>query len=316
MLHPINKISSSKSRFILKMIVISLVFVLLSACKSSKNSEENDRKKIEYLNQLVANLDYFHLKEEFPKYRDRLSTPDNHYFQAIIESAFNNPNTSNKIIEKYLSENRDSKDSNDIELLKTKLTNHIYLSEYAQALQVNEQLQTEYSNHLDSAEIEDLKNTNKIWKALINVPPQTLVKNGDVTLPITKDMAGLSTIPVKFPAKTLNFVFDTGANFSVIQRSVAIELGLRIIPSDFEVEAATGIEVKSDIAIVNKMELGDIVISNVVFLVFDDDALTFPSIDYYIQGIIGFPVIRALEEIQIKKTGELFIPKKDRKSVV
>ena len=61
------------------------------------------------------------------------------------------------------------------------------------------------------------------------------------------------------------------------------------------------------------MELGSITLTNVVFLVFDDKDLSFPSINYEINGIIGFPVIRALEEIQIIKGEEkekLYIPKR------
>jgi hypothetical protein len=37
--------------------------------------------------------------------------------------------------------------------------------------------------------------------------------------------------------------------------------------------------------------------------------LTFSEVDYSIQGIIGFPVIRNLEEIHITKNDELVIPK-------
>src|SRR5690606_9201422 len=146
----------------------------------------------------------------------------------------------------------------------------IYLSQYANALEVNETLQQKYSSLLDSIEADDLKNTHKIWQALKDTPAQEIVKNQDVSLDVMKDKAGLSTVKTKFENQLEHFVFDTGANFSVIQRSVAQELGLEIVDANFGVEAATGILVKSDIGIAKTMNLGAIELSNVVFLVFDD----------------------------------------------
>jgi hypothetical protein len=38
------------------------------------------------------------------------------------------------------------------------------------------------------------------------------------------------------------------------------------------------------------MNIGKIVVENVVFLVFPDDQLSFPQIGYKISGILGYPV--------------------------
>jgi len=46
-----------------------------------------------------------------------------------------------------------------------------------------------------------------------------------------------------------------------------------------------------------------------VFLVLNDEDISFPQIDYYINGIIGFPVIEAMDEIRISKNNTISIPK-------
>jgi hypothetical protein len=92
-------------------------------------------------------------------------------------------------------------------------------------------------------------------------------------------------------------------------RSLAEELGYQIIEADFYVTAATGKKVKSDIAIADELNIGGIIFKNVFFLVIDDENLSFPQIDYYINGAIGFPVIEAMDEIQINKENQIFVPK-------
>ena len=287
------------------------IFLFMVGCADNKKTSEVS-EEITSLNQLVSDLDYFSLREEFDNFKNQLPKKDSLYFKAIIISAFNKPKESNKLIEEFLKHSEQGIDDTlTKKLLQTKLINHIYLSEYSKALQTNEILQQKYDRLLDSVALEDLRNTHKIWSSLSNVPKQRAIINKDVTLPIKKDKAGLSTVPVNFGDIPMDFVFDTGANFSVVQKSVAEALGMEIIPANFKVGAATGLEVKSDLAIAKKLELGSITLENVIFLVFEDKDLSFPSIEYEIKGILGFPAIRSLQEIHITKDS-LFIPAKPK----
>ncbi|QQX77157.1 MULTISPECIES: pepsin/retropepsin-like aspartic protease family protein [Aequorivita] len=270
-------------------------------------------KNFEALNAFVVDLDYFTLREEFKNNKEQLNTRDSLYFEAILANAFNNPEKSNEAIDTFFKTPKaEITDSLAEKMLATKLTNHIYRAEYKAAVEINEKLQQQYAHLLDSTKLKDLQNTHKIWKALENTKPQKVKIAADVALPIVKDKVGLSTLATNIGGSTTNFVFDTGANFSVIQRSVAENLGLKIIPAQFDVDAATGLKVKSDLAVAEKLQLGEITATNVIFLVFDDKDLSFPTIDYEIKGIIGFPVIRALQEIQLTKD-TLYVPQRPNK---
>jgi hypothetical protein len=77
-----------------------------------------------------------------------------------------------------------------------------------------------------------------------------------------------------------------------------------------EIGAITGISVNAKIAVCPELRLKDVHIRNAVFLVFPDSAMAFPQIDFQIHGILGFPVIEALKEIQLTKAGRFIIPKK------
>lgn len=281
------------------------LFFIVSCTEPRKNTND---QVLSSLHQLVEELNYFELQGVYLKQKGKLTEKHQLYFEAILANAFNQPERSKQLIDTFFSDSIEN-DTLAKQLLQRRLTNHIHLSEYAEALHVNEMLRAQYTSLLGSGEVEDLDNTHKIWRALKTAPPQRILKNEHVILPITKDKAGLSTIETKCGDTTRNFVFDTGANFSVIQKSEAEAMGMRFIPAGFNVEAATGLKVKSDLAVAEQLELGSIVLKNVVFLVFEDAALSFPSFDYEIKGIIGFPVIRALEEIQLYKNGQIRIPK-------
>src|SRR5690606_25583383 len=102
-------------------------------------------------------------------------------------------------------------------------------------------------------------------------------------------------------------VFDTGANFSVITDSLAIQSGIEIIGESFKVKAVTGGEVDSRIGIADSLRLGNTLLKNVVFLVFPYESLSFPEANYMIDAILGFPVINGLGEIMLINGEEFHI---------
>jgi hypothetical protein len=123
-----------------------------------------------------------------------------------------------------------------------------------------------------------------------------------------RDKVGLMNVQTIFEEDSIDLLFDTGANFSVITRSLAEKLQMEIIDAGFYVTAATGNKVSSSIAIAKKFYMENIEIKNAVFLVFNDEDLSFPQVDYYPNGAIGFPIIEAFEEMHIHNDGSIIIP--------
>ncbi|WP_163709744.1 retropepsin-like aspartic protease [Mangrovibacterium lignilyticum] len=286
------------------LLILFLFIAAFSVCAQS------GPELIGKLESLVEHKDYFSLKEEFEVHKQDVPEIYSHYFSAILKTVFNDPEGSNVQIEKLLKFNVRPLDPNLLKrVYSIKLQNHIDLCEYSQAERTSRFIVATYSSLLDSTETEDYQNSMKIWTALKDSPKQELLRKGDFKGQLTRDKMGLFRIETAFPNDTLSFVFDTGANFSVMQRSVAVRLGMTLLNADFLVTAATGQKVKSDLAVAPLIEFGGISLKNAVFLVFDDEDLSFPQVDYQIEGIIGFPVIKALEEIHISKEDELFVPR-------
>ncbi|MNJ90902.1 hypothetical protein D3C87_85420 [compost metagenome] len=269
------------------------------------------------LGQLTLKKDYFRIKELLQANRTKIDQEVYYYYWSMVENAFSHFRESNEAIEQFmLGAGEMSNDSVFKEILMIRQLNLVNLFEYKDAYLTNRYISEHFGHVCREDELEDLANTASIWQALENTPKQQIIQTADVKIQLSRDLAKLATIPVVVGGKTTDFVFDTGANFSVIQRSVALEMGCEIIPVQFDVAAITGAKVKSDLAVVKELFIGNpegagqvVKCENVVFLVFDDKDLTFAEANYSIRGIIGFPVIRNLEEIRITKEDELTILK-------
>ncbi|MNU71646.1 Retroviral aspartyl protease [compost metagenome] len=288
-----------------------LLFILPLIVHAQKHEHVFDEDKFySEISALAAKKDFFEIKELLIRNKSRIDSEVYFYYWGLVENAFSNFKESNQAIETFF-EGAGSMNNDSLfkEILLVKQLNLVNLFEYKDAYLMNRYVVENFAHVCSEAELEDLSNTALIWKGLENQDKQRIHISSDVKIQLSRDKANLANIPVKTSGITKNFVFDTGANFSVIQRSVAQEMNCEIIPIQFDVTAITGLKVKSDLAVMKELWMGDIKCENVVFLVFNDQDLTFSEADYTIQGIIGFPVIRSLDEIRLNKSDELFVPK-------
>lgn len=255
------------------------------------------------LDSLLVNRHFFVLQRELksntysnlPAYR-RL------YYQAFLHNFFHDLTTSNREIALLLNNHKKQLSQNEIgNLLMKKIDNHVKLYQYREAHLATQLMLRKYRHVLSAEERDDAHNSDIIWKGLQDVPPQTTSVASETSIPYRRDLAGLINIPVRFADSTFDFVFDTGANLSVITESYARKTSLRMLNVRFKVEAITGLQVYAKLGIADELKMGNIIVRNAVFMVFPDSALSFARGLYTIKGIIGFPIIEQLQEIRINK---------------
>ena len=130
-------------------------------------------------------------------------------------------------------------------------------------------------------------------------------------------MAGLWNIPVQQQDSSYLFIFDTGANISTITASYAQKLHLDVVKnSQVSIEGGmNGVSTKVNLGIAKQLNIGNVQINNALFLIFPDSALSFAGGAYKINGIIGLPIIKALEEITIGKDSMQIPLVADKKTV-
>jgi predicted aspartyl protease len=261
------------------------------------------------------NLDSLLERRQYFQLRQVLEQPENNslpayrklYYQAFVHNFFHELPASNKDIEQLIRKHFKRLTDKELgKLLGKKIDNHVKLYQYEQAYQASELLLTRFKHTLTEEDKKDISNSAIIWKGLRRTAPQSTTINKDSRIPTKRDLAGLINMPVQFRDSSFDFVFDTGANLSVITETYAAKAGLDILNVFFDVRAVTGIEVKANLGVAKELKMGDVIVKNVVFIVFPDSTLSFGA--YKIRGIIGYPVIEQLQEVHIDKTGFIAVP--------
>jgi predicted aspartyl protease len=284
------------------------IFLILICFFTGSTLFAADTKK---LDSLLMHRHFFELKRELQRNEyTNLPAYKKLYYEAFLHNFFHDLNSSNEVIAVLLEKHKKQLSDNETgNLLMKKIDNHVKLYQYREAHLTTQLLLRKYKHALSEEERDDARNSDLIWKGLQNVPPQTTTISSETQINYRRDLAGLINIPVGFADSTYYFVFDTGANLSVITESYARKSNLRRLNVKFKVRAITGLEVHASLGIADELKLGNISIKNAVFMVFPDSALSFARGVYTINGIIGFPIIEQLQEIRINKNA-LTIPQR------
>ena len=243
--------------------------------------------------------DYFTLRERMNAAPNEEALPV-HFARALVQQAFNSPDSSNATIAALLADGR-LPDSLVTELRQASLANYLRLFEYAAGLAAVEAVLAD-SARLEPSDRDDTRNTRRLFLALRDVPPQTSEVSGATAMLLEQ-----GRVPVQVNDSMRHYIFDTGANLSTIMRSEASAAGLRRIPAGIDVGTSTDLRVTADLAVAERLTIGQMHFRHVVFLVLDDSLLTFPG-GFRIPGIIGFPVIEQMGEVQLGRDGELMSP--------
>ena len=278
----------------LKYIVLSFFVILMAGCASKNNYQK--------LDELYKHKEYFKLRDELNNYTNDNSLQLS-YYKGIVENLFGQYSKSVKTIENYLAEGGKDDTLKTIECYKILARDYIKLYKYERAAQTYKFILDNYKSLSSEEEIKDYKNSFTLFSIIKNVPAQRTVFNGNTKLQMKN-----YEIPVSINGNKVKLPFDSGANLSGIISSLAKKFGLEIFEGQINVESVTGEKVKAHIGITKKLTLGNVELSNVIFLVLNDEDMYIKPAKFQLRGVIGSPVIESLKEFTISKTDTLSIP--------
>jgi len=232
------------------------------------------------------------------------------YFKSYLDNAFNHNLDCIADVDSLLKNYAANfPDSVKVQLSRLQSDSYFKTYQYAKAAQTDSYILKHYAKGLSKDVIDDIKNDTLSRGALKNTAPQQTIINANATIIWTRDKIGLIEIPVTCNAVVYNGIFDTRANISTITKTYAAKLGLHILPVTYnEGSGATGIQFKTGMGIADELNIGGIVVKNVVFQVMPDSILYIAPIKYQLNMIIGFPVIEQMKEVDIYKDGRMVIP--------
>ena len=292
----------------MKILTPILLVSLFICCGKKKASTIEDYRSFEMtLQSLLHDGEYFRLKSELQKKGPLLPAHVLQFYQAFVESAFNKGENSILLAESILTRTDTSlNDSAKVDLMLLLRDNYFKSYKYNKAAEIGKAILKKYKNVLGDR-VHDVENTLLIHQGLKDIPPQQ-VERKKVTLKWHPNKLGLIEIPLKTKTSTLGIAFDTRAHISTVTQSFAKKLGLRLLDVSFEESSGiTGKKFQSGLGVADSLYVGDILIQNAVFQVLPDEQLHFPSLNYTLDGILGFQVITQFREVHILQRGEFTI---------
>jgi hypothetical protein len=239
---------------------------------------------------------------ELDQYNSNTKQPLYYFYKALYSNACNQPARSNQELNTFMQGKKDPPITIAYEYWTVRGDNYIKLFDYKNAAAVQRMLLKNFRERFDKEAYEGEINAVKIWESLIHEKAQRIIQPPATQIPLTHDLAGLINIKVNAAGTDTNFVFDTGAGMSSITESLAKKLKFRFMPdTGIKVSGFNGIYNPVRIAVADELKIGDIIVRNEPFLVFQDEALSFAGGAYKINGIIGFPIAKGLGSITIAK---------------
>jgi predicted aspartyl protease len=238
---------------------------------------------------MYAAHDFFALRHALAS-EPHTQSDQTQFYMAVVMTAFNRPTAADKIIDKLLHKPIDV----DLrpKLLEMRLQNARRLSDYAGALKVAQTLIAIYEDQGGADKLMDLRNTVKLLGALSTVPQQMVVRHGASHITLMQDDKGGYCIPLVIGTESPCYILDTGANHSILIRSEAERLHLKVLSAGIALGTSTDAKLKADIAVAPLLKIENLEYRNVVFLVVPDAAFTMK--DFQIRGILGYPIFSGM----------------------
>ena len=149
------------------------------------------------------------------------------------------------------------------------------------------------------------ENVQRLLATLKDVAKQTVEFGLPAQVQARHNPLGLWEVPVEVNSQRGEWIFDTGANYSTVSESEARRLGLTIREVRGSVADFVGNEHPTRLAVAGELRFGTARFRNVVFLVMSDQFLFISPSQYQMRGILGLPVMRAMESVDFSAEGAI-----------
>lgn len=302
--------------FVLLALLALLSPISPSAAAADQVAQGPAARELAELLELYTGRDFFALRERLGGVPEEppAGPAAERFFAAAVQHAFNRPELSNRTLATLVEDPSPAAEpspapADDLpaglaaEARRLRMANHLRRHRYAAALEAAEAILRAPAGAHPPELVADVRNTALLLAALREVPPQRAEARATSRVALDANRR----LPVKIGDADRRLALDTGANFSVLMRSEAEALGLTIRPVGLAVATSLGRHVRADVAVAERVTIGNVDFRHVVFLVFPDELLSFPD-GTRIPGLVGFPMVEAMGELSFRVDGVLEIP--------
>jgi predicted aspartyl protease len=253
-----------------------------------------------------AEVREFRLGELEARLKAMPSGPEWDYFAGILANRQGRNEESIHLLESVLPTIRTSHPERAFMALEALADDYAKCFRYADAARTYDHLINNFGSQMEAKKLQGTKDDAQVMHVLQGSPAQTISWQGSTRLNTERNMLASLNTELTVNGVQEKWLLDTGANLSVVSKSMSNRLGLKPLPGTAQTMAGlTGIENAMQLAILPTLEMGGATLHNVVLLILEDDSLNISNGKrrYQINGIIGYPVFQALGVITFTHDG-------------
>ncbi len=281
--------------------------ILFASCQTQPSTALLDKMRVSY-----ASGDLFSLEDYLKdSVNSRYNSAEIALYRATTHNFFNRLALSEQVIADYYT-NLDKLSGNDtlrFDLTRLRLDNALKQQRYGDAANLCDSLTIKYKSFWSSEAVEQLTRLKPIVAAVGKVIPMTCEKTTDTQLPIGYDKQQHPKIPVTVGKFADELSLDLTTQFCMLSETAAKRLELRTLEGEFTAQNTLGKQQKAAIAVADRLQIGNAILHNVPFLVFDDKAMVTRGDSIPVHGTLGYGVLAALQEVVFTDKHELLIAK-------
>jgi hypothetical protein len=288
----------------------TVLTITLIVCSSFLMAQRSDSR----LNDLFAKQDFFELNKQYPLLKKRASEQFQLFMGAYVNSYFNKPAEANENIRQLYDKYPDWAPEVYHLIFSIMIAdNELNMQNYNKMASTYKQIIEQYAPQYDSIFLNSWENIYKMFAPLADVPPMEVTySKKTIKIPLKQDTHGLLNMPVytgENNTDTLYFLVDLGSGMSAIEERFAEALKVKILADSILVSDVYDSHYQYiKIGVADELNLGEIQIKNVAFLIFPDRIVAdfFPDDEVY--ALFGLPVMQLLEKIELSKSTLLISP--------
>ena len=289
-------------------LLLALLFAVWSPNVCSQNADVTAAE-------LIVKGCLFELKDHLEANKDSMSTPMKDYASAWVYSAFNDRWAACRTIRRLLGRRSDMLTPGIRVRLVQELAYVLHREgRDKQAVKVFRRYNKWAEAGAEPASVADSRRYEALYKACAARPLNVFKRRGDAVIPFRLDSVGsvgYTSVAVMIPARLnetqLTACFDTGSSANVLSLPLAQQLHLRL--TDVPVKVDGEGRIVGRLAFADSLSMGNIVIKNVPFYVFDSPVIGVESTYNlaHLQFILGIPWIQSLGMVHVRMKDRVII---------
>jgi hypothetical protein len=246
---------------------------------------------------LLADHQYFRVQSQL----DELPPEQAQFYRGILANRNNDPKQSIQLLEPLVEKIASSGDAVHEKLARKALAeDYLREGDFSRAAREYQNIEARLEKTLTADEKDEIELPLKLLPLAAANPPMTVDPCDDFVLQVSRNPLGLTDIPVFVDARPHTWMLDPTAPFNLIARSLAREAGLKVSEEAATISTLTGRPMQVHSTMIPRFTVGGrLTFRNMTAFVFEDADYTFPHSKYQVQGVLGYPALKALASLTI-----------------